>query len=165
MMIGSPVLHFPGMEARIKRTRCAVLDLKKGPLVLISCLMEGERKWLSLYPINLHENVVRSIKHCTILAAKVLEERGLLSVGVEAGRNFESTTESCSVFHSSPPTFHVKTGRSWRTLSQLLNLSFRAHPHVPKLILLPDMLLEKLLVLDSKLFLLFIKWLLIIARF
>ena len=126
MLIGSPVLHFPGMEASIKRTRCAVLDLKKGPLVLISCLMEGERKWLSLYPINLHENVVRSIKHCTILAAKLLEERGLLSVGVEAGRNFESTTESCSVFHSSPS--HVPC-KNWQKLE---NIESAAQSFIPR---------------------------------
>ena len=38
-------------------------------------------------PDDLHEKVIRSIEHCTLLAAIVLGERGLLLVGVKAGRD------------------------------------------------------------------------------
>jgi hypothetical protein len=80
-------------------------------------------------PDDLHEKVILSIERCTILAAIVFGERGLLLVGVKSGRDWRTLqSQLLNLSFLALPRSMEKTSRNWGTQSQLLNLSFHAHP-------------------------------------
>jgi hypothetical protein len=93
-------------------------------------------------PDDLHEKVIRSIEHCTTLAAIVLGKRGLLLAGIKAGRNCRTLQSqllnlsflalprsmqklaeigehrvSCSIFHSTPTPPRSKIDSAFRYAS------------------------------------------------